>query len=142
MKTKLDLDEIEKSINYEEVTKRLETLTTSGNFTRRKKVTDLLEKLKPALLRARENKVPLKTLASFVRESGIPITDANFQKYLRNINPIPVRTKKRKKIRSKSENLEPVLKQPLEKTETVLPPKNEPSAMSKKLPPRLAKRST
>ncbi len=62
MRTKVDFDEIEKKLDFEALGKKLDTLSESGGLKRRKSVHDLLNKIKPSLLKARENKVSLEAL--------------------------------------------------------------------------------
>jgi hypothetical protein len=125
---KKDIAQIESTLDFESVSKKLETLTDSGELRRRKTVADLLDKVQPALLRARENKVPFSALAAFLKESGIPVSEPSLRQYM---NALPVAKKSRK--------------QPVKKASkaAVVPAKSsaEPPAEtpSKKRPPRLAR---
>ena len=55
MKTTAKMEALERSIDFESVGKRLLALTESGGFKRRKTVTDLLDKVKGVLIKARES---------------------------------------------------------------------------------------
>ena len=83
MKTTAKMEELERSIDFESVGKRLFALTESGGFRRRKTVADLLDKVKGALLKARENGASFAALTAFLRECGIPVSEATLRQYVR-----------------------------------------------------------
>jgi len=122
---RINIEQIERTVDFESVSKRLETLAESGELKRRKTVADLLEKVRPALLKARENKVPFKALAAFLKESGIPVSEPSLRQY---INALSVAKKSRRK---RVKKFAPKREQPA-----------SPEAAKKKLPPRLARRNT
>lgn len=62
MKTKVNLEELEKTIDFETVGKKLLGLAESGGFRRRKNVANLLDKVREALLKARESGVGVAAL--------------------------------------------------------------------------------
>jgi hypothetical protein len=128
MTTKTNLEEIEKNIDFESVTQKLDNLSSTGALKRRKKVSDLLDKVKPALLRARENKVSLQSLTEFLNGSGIPVSEPTLRHYL-NLE------KGGKKRRTKSPRQPSAASPPSGKSSA---PVSETSG--KKLPPRLARR--
>jgi hypothetical protein len=130
MTKKTNLEEIEKKIDFESVTQKLDNLSTSGGLKRRKKVSDLLDKVKPALLRARENKVSLQSLTEFLNSSGIPVSEPTLRHYLN----LEKRGGKRRTNRPRKPSTKPA-SPPSVKSPA---PVSEPS--TKKLPPRLARR--
>ena len=83
MKTTAKMDELERSIDFESVGKRLLDLTESGGFRRRRTVSDLLDKVKGALLKARESGASFAALTAFFRECGIPVSEATLRQYVR-----------------------------------------------------------
>ena len=83
MKTTAKMEALERSIDFESVGKRLLALTESGGFKRRKTVTDLLDKVKGALIKARESGASFAALTSFLRECGIPVSEATLRQYAR-----------------------------------------------------------
>jgi len=121
MKTKLDIASLEGSIDFQAVMEKLDALSTSGSPHRHKSVTDLLDRIKPALLRARQSHVPLLTLTAFLRENGISVSEATLRRYFRAQG-----------IRSRHRKVKVV---PLPEQ----PPVNLPSKTN--LPPRLARRN-
>ncbi len=148
MKTKLELDELEKRIDYESLIQKLDALCVTGEFSERRKVTDLLDKLKPALLRAREKHVPVRVLAKYVIDSGIPITEATFRKYLAGYEPKKKKSRSlnrkkgtpEKSVGNTLENDVTIVSSPvLPVLEKVVPESGKPS--EKILPPRLARRN-
>jgi hypothetical protein len=83
MKTKINFEELEKTIDFESVGKKLLGLAESGGLNRRKTVADLLDKVREALLKTRETGVGVAALSAFLRESGIPVSEATLRQYLR-----------------------------------------------------------
>jgi hypothetical protein len=82
MKTKVNVHELEQSIDFEAVGKKLLDLAESGGFKRRKTVADLLDKVQEALLKAREGGVSFRALTAFLQESGIPVSEPTLRQYL------------------------------------------------------------
>ncbi len=126
MKTKLDIASLEHSIDFQAVMEKLDTLSTSGSAQRHKSVYDLLDRIKPAILRARQSNVPLPTLTAFLRESGISVSEATLRRYLHAHGV-------RHKIRQRKVKVVPL---------AVQPPVDLPSKSPSTLPPRLARRIT
>ena len=83
MKTTTKMEELERSVDFESVGKRLLDWTESGGFKCRKTVADLLDKVKGALLKARESGASFAALTSFLRECGIPVSEATLRQYVR-----------------------------------------------------------
>ena len=97
MRAKLNVEELEKKIDFESVSNRLLTLSEHGELKRRKTIADLLDKVRPALEQARERKVSFAALTQFLSESGIPVSEPTLRQYLRGI----AKKKGRKKTKSK-----------------------------------------
>jgi hypothetical protein len=132
MTKKTNLEEVEKNIDFESVTKKLDNLSTSGGLKRRKKVSDLLDKVKPALLRARENKVSLQSLTDFLNSNGIPVSEPTLRHYLN------LEKGGRKGRTNRPRQPSPKPASPPSGKSAAPAPVSEPS--TKKLPPRLARR--
>jgi len=83
MKTKINFEELEKTIDFESVGKKLVSHAETGGFGRRKTVAALLDRVWDALLKARESGAGVAALSAFLRESGIPVSEATLRQYLR-----------------------------------------------------------
>jgi hypothetical protein len=135
MRTKVNFDEIEQKLDFETLSKNLDTLTASGGLKRRKSVHDLLDKIKPALLRARENRVSLEALTKYLVTSGIPISEPTLRLYLSEAKA----GKSKKKVKKSDTMLSNRVTSPIESV-TITPPPSIETNPAKKTPPRLARR--
>lgn len=124
MRTKLDIAALEHSTDFQAVTQALINLSTGGTQKRLNSVTRLLDKVQPALLKARQNGVSLAILVATLKENGISVSEATLRRYLRAHGM-------RQKIRHRKVKTVPVPEQP-----PVVLPSKTPS----NLPPRLARR--
>jgi hypothetical protein len=131
MNKKINLEEIENRIDFESVNKKLDNLTAMGGLKRRKKISDLLDRVKPALLRARESKVPLQSLTEFLNSSGIPVSEPTLRQYLNLEKGGKRRARRSRKPSAKAVSL-PSVKNAA--------PARASDALTRKLPPRLARR--
>ena len=93
---KLDIAAIEAQVDFESVSSRLESLAQSGELRKRETVSDLLDRVRPALLKARENKVSFVALAAYLNESGIPVSEATLRQYLQKFPGVKKRRKRTK----------------------------------------------
>jgi hypothetical protein len=141
MRTKVDFAEIEKGLDFDALSRNLETLTTSGGLKRRKTVSDLLDKVKPALEKARDNKVSFQALTEFLVSSGIPVSEPTLRQYLsagkkskKKRNNPGVKLEKKPEAQPKPEPQKPVV------TVSPVSPVSSSEPSAKKLPPRLARR--
>jgi hypothetical protein len=82
MKEKCNWNEIEARLNFESVCQKLLNLSASGKLKRRKSAGDLLDKVKDALLKARSDGVSIASLASFLTENGLPVSEPTLRNYL------------------------------------------------------------
>ena len=82
MRTKVNVEDLERTIDFETVGKKLLDLAESGGFRHRKTVTHLLDKVRDALLKARDSGAGVAALSAFLRESGIPVGEATLRQYL------------------------------------------------------------
>jgi hypothetical protein len=128
VKKRIDVEEVERTVDFESVGQKLEMLAESGELKRRKTVADLLDKVRPSLLKARANRVPFKALAAFLEESGIPVSEPSLRQYL---NALPDAKKSRRKPMKKSAQIAA--------SPTAEIREEQPPASSKKRPPRLAR---
>jgi hypothetical protein len=81
MKSKPSWSEIEGRIDFGSVNQKLAQFAASGAG-RRKTVTDLLDKVKDALIQARSNGVSYRALTAFLNESGLPVSEPTLRQYL------------------------------------------------------------
>jgi hypothetical protein len=131
MNKKINLEEIQNRIDFESVNQKLDALIATGGLKCRKKISDLLDRVKPALLRARESKVSLQSLTEFLNSSGIPVSEPTLRQYL-NLE----KGAKRRVSRSRKQSAKTV-SPPAVKT---VAPALVSEASTRKLPPRLARR--
>jgi len=82
MKQKPNWSEIEARLDFESVSEKLRNLSASGKLQRRKSASDLLDKVKDALLKARADGVGFAALAAFLTESGLPVSEPTLRQYL------------------------------------------------------------
>ena len=99
MNKKIDLEAIERTLDFESVSKKLETFVESGELSHRKTVADLLDKVRPALIKARENKVTFSALAEFLKTNGIPVSEPTLRQYM---NALPDARRTRKRVAKKA----------------------------------------
>ena len=124
MRTKLDIAALEHAIDFQAVAQTLNDLSTAEPRKRQNSITRLLDKVQPALLKARQNGVSLAALTATLKESGISVSEATLRRYL---HAHGVRHKARhRKIKDA----------PLPGQPSAEPPPKTPS----NLPPRLARR--
>ena len=82
MKEKPNWTEIETRLDFESVSQKLLNLSAAGKLKRRKCASDLLDKVKDALLKARADGVSFATLAAFLTENGLPVSEPTLRQYL------------------------------------------------------------
>ena len=82
MQQQRDWNEIETRLDVEGVRQMLLNLSTSGKLKRRKSASDLLDKVKDALLKARSDGVSITALAAFLTENGLPVSEPTLRNYL------------------------------------------------------------
>jgi hypothetical protein len=114
------------SLDFETISKKLEALAESQQQ-RKKASVELLDKVRPALLKAHEKKVAIGKLAEFLKENGIAVSVPTLRSYFRGLPGVKVRKRLKKKHNKHQNNA------PAEMPSTVKEPDE------KKLPPRLAR---
>jgi hypothetical protein len=82
MKEKPNWTEIESRLDFESVSQKLLNLSAAGKLKRRKSASDLLDKVKDALLKARADGVSFATLAAYLTENGLPVSEPTLRQYL------------------------------------------------------------
>ena len=82
MKPKPNWTEIESRLDFESVSQKLLNLSAAGKLKRRKSASDLLDKVKDALLKARADGVSFATLAAYLTENGLPVSEPTIRQYL------------------------------------------------------------
>lgn len=132
MNKKLDIGEIESRIDFESVSSRLESLAQSGELRKKKTMADLLDRVRPALLKARESKVSFVALATYLNENGIPVSEPTLRQYLQKL---PGRKKPRKR---KNGRVKPPVKAPALPSQNA---QNEAFSEGRETSPRVARQS-
>ena len=82
MKEKPNWTEIESRLDFKSVSQKLLNLSAAGKLKRRKSASDLLDKVKDALLKARADGVSFATLAAYLTENGLPVSEPTIRQYL------------------------------------------------------------
>jgi hypothetical protein len=77
MKTKVNVEELERTIDFEAVVKKLLGLAESGGFRRRKTVATLLDKARDALLKVRDSGASIAALSTFCGRAASPIHETS-----------------------------------------------------------------
>lgn len=124
MRTKLDIAALEHAIDFRAVAQTLNDLSTTEPRKRQNSISRLLDKVQPALLKARQSGVSLAALTATLKESGISVSEATLRRYLRAHGV-------RHKTRHRKVKVAPSPEQP---------PVELPSKTPSILPPRLARR--
>jgi hypothetical protein len=82
MKSKLSVESIKSQVNLDQLGQDLLARAEKGEFRAQSPIAALLDTIKPALLKARENKATFSALARYLNERQIPISEASLRKYL------------------------------------------------------------
>ncbi len=83
MKVKPNWNELEARLDFASLDQKLRNLIASGQLKRTKTASDLLDKVKDALIQARAKGVSIATLAAFLKENGLPVSEPTLRHYLR-----------------------------------------------------------
>ena len=96
MKTKTNWDEIESKLNFASIDQQLRELVTKGKLNRRRSVSDLLDKVKDALIAARNQGASFAALSAFLKDNGLPVSEPTLRHYVRKQNAAgrPIRRKR------------------------------------------------
>ncbi len=102
MKAKPNWNELEARLDFTNIDQKLRNLIADGKLKRKKSASDLLDKVKDALIQARANGVSFAALAAFLKENGLPVSEPTLRHYLRaqGVN----RRMRRRKTNSQSAN--------------------------------------
>jgi hypothetical protein len=95
MSAKPNVEELDAKLDFNLINKNLTNLIETGKLPRRKRMADLLDKVKDALLRARAAGASFAALAATLKDQGLPVTEPTLRKYL-NDQTHSNRTRKRK----------------------------------------------
>lgn len=102
MSTKPNVEELDAKLDFNLINKNLTNLIETGKLPRRKRMADLLDKVKDALLRARAAGASFAALAATLKDQGLPVTEPTLRKYL-NEQTHSNRTRKRKSTTDSNE---------------------------------------
>ena len=83
MRTPINVAEIKQKIDYPSLAKEITTLSQEGALKRPNPIAELLNPVKDALLAACQNNVSIPSLARFLKQRGVPISDTSLRRYLR-----------------------------------------------------------
>jgi hypothetical protein len=123
MKQKCNWNQIEARVNFEDVCQGLLNLSASGKLKRRKSASDLLDKVKDALLKARSDGASIATLAAFLTENGLPVSEPTLRNYLHAQG-----ARKKRWPRKSATTATPSLAKPQPKSQSVAQPHPKPTA--------------
>ena len=124
MKTKINIAALEHSIDFQAITQMLNELSSGEPRKRQNSVIHLLDKVQPALLKARQNGVSLAALTATLKKSGISVSEATLRRYF---NAHATRHKSRQRRAKAAPSPEQ-------------PSADLPAKSAANLPPRLARR--
>ncbi len=83
MKAKPNWNELEARLDFTNIEQKLRNLIADGKLKRKKSASDLLDKVKDALIHARAKGVSIAALAAFLKENGLPVSEPTLRHYLR-----------------------------------------------------------
>lgn len=79
----INVEEIKRRIDYKSLAQEIVTLSQTGGLKRLTPVAALLNPVKDALVAARQNNASIQSLAMFLKQKGVPISEASLRRYLR-----------------------------------------------------------
>ena len=130
MKPTIHLETLERQIDFEAISRNLAALEHNDRRNR-KTIATLLERLKPALVDARARNVSFSELTSFLKASGIPVSEPTLRHYLQGF----IRKKKRRPKKGKHAT------KAVQFVQTQSTP-SIPESQTRKLPPRLTRQKS
>jgi hypothetical protein len=130
VKAKPNWNELEACLDFASIDQKLRNLITSGKLKRKKSASDLLDKVKDALIQARANGVSFAALAAFLKENEVPVSEPTLRHYLR-AQGVSKRVRRRKTNSQSAGNLP----SPVAASAAFVPAKAEPQPTIATLPP-------
>ncbi len=112
MKPKPNWTEIESRLDFESVSQKLLNLSAAGKLKRRKSASGLLDKIKDALLKARADGVSFATLAAYLTENGLPVSEPTLRQYLHAHGADKRRSRRKARVALKPETQQQPKPQP------------------------------
>lgn len=79
----INVEEIKRKIDYKSLAQEIISLSQTGGLKRLTPVVELLNPVKDALIAARQNNASIRSLAMFLKQRGVPISEASLRRYLR-----------------------------------------------------------
>ncbi len=79
----INVEEIKRKIDYKSLGQEIVLLSQTGGLKRLTPVAELLNPVKDALIAARQNSASIRSLATFLGQRGVPISEASLRRYLR-----------------------------------------------------------
>ena len=79
----INVEEIKRKVDYKLLAQEIVSLSQTGGLKRLTPVAELLNPVKDALIAARQNNASIRSLAMFLKQKGVPISEASLRRYLR-----------------------------------------------------------
>ena len=79
----INVEEIKRKIDYKSLAQEIISLSQTGGLKRLTPVAELLNPVRDALIAARQNNASIRSLAMFLKQKGVPISEASLRRYLR-----------------------------------------------------------
>lgn len=89
----INVEEIKRKVDYKSLAQEIVAQSQTGCLKRQNPVAELLNPVKDALIAARQNGARIRSLAVFLKQRGVPISEASLRRYLRErINGVRTRS--------------------------------------------------
>lgn len=82
MRTNINIEELEKKLDFRSLNQKLLNQLETGGFTPRKTVANLLDNVADTLIKARNRNISFKALAEFLKQNGLPVSEGRLRDYL------------------------------------------------------------
>ena len=79
----INVEEIKRKVDYKSLAQEIVSLSQTGGLKRLTPVAELLNPVKDALIVARQNNASIRSLTVFLKQKGVPISEASLRRYLR-----------------------------------------------------------
>ncbi|HUK83217.1 MAG TPA: hypothetical protein VLZ12_11370 [Verrucomicrobiae bacterium] len=83
MTRSINVEEIKRRVDYKSLAQEIIMLSQAGGLKRLTPVVELLNPVKDSLIVARQNNASIRSLAMFLQQRGVPISEASLRRYLR-----------------------------------------------------------
>jgi hypothetical protein len=79
----INVEEIKRKVDYKSLAQGIISLSQTGGLKRLTPVAGLLNPVKDALIAACQNNASIRSLTLFLKQKGVPISEASLRRYLR-----------------------------------------------------------